>query len=134
MKTIFTITAALLFFSNLHLTGQVPANADRPRFGPWVAIEMDRSAMEDVKYDSENRVWLKFTPAAANKALTIKLSNRYMESYRPFSDGSMEMNLPANRGNAPGQWTDWLRTSAAYMEYWIDGQLILHLKRESSLK
>lgn len=134
MKIILPILSLYLGFFFHVAVGQTAGEVERPRFGPWVALEMDRSAMEDVKYDSENRVWLKLTEAASNKAMTIKLSNRYKESYRPFSDGSMEMNLPANRGNAVGQWSDWLRTSAAYMEYWIDGQLVLHLKRESSLK
>ncbi len=42
-------------------------------------------------------------------------------------NGEKELASQANQGKAPNEFTDWIETSANYVEYYMEGNLFLHL-------
>mgnify|MGYP006274968833 FL=1 len=113
----------------LVLLPTVSAIAESPRFGPYEAIEINADVIRGVKVDDENRIWLLLNPKYKEKELVLRISNRKGAGYRDFENGEKELISPANQGKRAHAWTDWLRTEAAYVEYWMDGRMILHLKK-----
>ncbi|NBD38936.1 MAG: hypothetical protein GVY10_10235 [Verrucomicrobia bacterium] len=113
----------------LVLMSAVSAIAENPRFGPYEAIEINPDVIRGVKVDDENRIWLLLNPKYKEKELVLRISNRKGAGYRDFENGKKELISPANQGKRAHAWTDWLRTEAAYVEYWMDGRKVLHLKK-----
>lgn len=117
--------AALLFAG-----GEPEAAGSGKQFGPYEALTFDASILRDVKYVPEaDELYLQLLPEHAEKELTVKLSNDYFASYRQWHHGGYELVSPANQGKTPYGWTDWITTSAPYVEYWMDGEVFLHLRR-----
>ena len=52
---------------------------------------------------------------------------------RPWFNGSLELVSPANQGKAPNEYTDWVETTASYIEYYMDGVLFLHLGKSAAV-
>mgnify|MGYP006275515195 CR=1 FL=1 len=119
---------ALLAFS-LALLPALSATAENPRFGPYEAIVINPDVIRGVKVDDEDRIWLLLNPEYKEEELVLRISNRKGAGYRDFENGEKELVSPANQGKRAHAWTDWLRTEAAYVEYWMDGRMILHLKK-----
>lgn len=110
--------------------GEPESGGTRKQFGPFEAITFNASILRDVKYVAEeNNVYLQLFPAHKEKELVVKLSNDYFASYREWHHGGYELVSPANQGKTPYGWTDFVNTSANYIEYWMDGEVFLHLKR-----
>ncbi len=102
---------------------------DMPVFGPYQAIAINRGVVRDVKVDKELNVYLQLYPAHKDKELVVKISNERFSSYREWVHGGLELVSPANAGKTPYGWTDWVQSKARYIEYWMDGEIFLHLKR-----
>ena len=100
-----------------------------PRFGPFEAIALNSDVIRGVKVEDDGKIWILLNPAYRERELVVKISNLEGESYRKWFTGSEELVSPANQGKQANQWTDWIETKARYVEYWMSGQLILHLKR-----
>jgi hypothetical protein len=100
-----------------------------PVFGPDQAIAINRGVVRDVKVDKELNVYLQLYPAHKDKELVVKISNERFSSYREWVHGGLELVSPANAGKTPYGWTDWVQSKARYIEYWMDGEIFLHLKR-----
>lgn len=111
------------------LVMSVPVSAENPRFGPYEAIHINSDVIRGVKVDEDRKIWLLLNPAHREKELILKGSNAEGSGYRKWENGSEELVSPANQGKAPNQWTDWVRTRAPYVEYWMDGKKVLHLKK-----
>ncbi|MCC5023607.1 MAG: hypothetical protein J6386_12850 [Candidatus Synoicihabitans palmerolidicus] len=113
-------------------TGAPPASRPTPpRFGPFEALTFDRSVLQDVKFEN-NRIYLKRQPNHCEGAIVLRNSMANGDAYRLWLNGSRELVSPANAGRALNAWTDWVETTATYVEYWMGDQLILHLHRISS--
>lgn len=104
-------------------------NAEIPVFGPYEAIAINRGVVNDVKVDKELNIYLQLFPEHKNKELIVKISNERFSSYREWVHGGLELVSPANAGKTSYGWTDWVQTKAKYIEYWMDGEIFLHLKR-----
>lgn len=102
---------------------------EMPVFGPYRAIGINREVVRDVKVDNELNVYLQLFPAHKDKELVVKISNERFASYREWVYGGLELVSPANAGKTPYGWTDWVQSKAKYIEYWMDGEIFLHLKR-----
>ena len=100
-----------------------------PVFGPYQAIAINRNIVNDVKVDEEMNVHLQLFPAHKDKQLVVKISNERFSSYREWVHGGHELVSPANAGKPSYGGTDWVQTEARYIEYWMDGDVFLHLKR-----
>lgn len=105
-------------------------NGVAEEFGPFQALTFNKAILRDVKYVAEEgTVYLQLFPEHKDKELIVKLSNDYFASYRLWTHGGYELVSPANQGKPPYAWTDFVETSANYIEYWMDGEVFLHLKR-----
>lgn len=102
---------------------------EMPVFGPYEAIAINREVVRDVKVDKELNIYLQLFPAHKDKELVVKISNERFSSYREWVHGGLELISPANAGKTPYGWTDWVQSKAKYIEYWMDGEVFLHLKR-----
>ena len=98
-------------------------------FGPYEALTINHEVIRGVKVDDHGKIWLLLNPAYREKELIVKISNLPGASYRSWFNGSEELVSPANQGKQPNQWTDWIETVSPYIEYWMDGEKILHLKK-----
>lgn len=129
------LLATSLLISLAALASVVRASGDSEdapakRFGPFEALTMDTAILRDVKFVAdEDSVYLQLFPDFKDKEIVVKLSNEYYASYREWSLGGYELVSPANQGKPPYAWTDFVNTSANYIEYWMDGEVFLHLKR-----
>ncbi len=100
-----------------------------PAFGPYQAIGINRGIVRDVKVDDELNVYLQLYPAHKDKELVVKISDERFSKYRKWVHDGLELVSPTNSGKTPFGWTDWVQTKAKYIEYWMDGEIFLHLKR-----
>ena len=105
--------------------------AEKPKrvFGPYEAITFNPSVIHDVKVDNEGNVFLQLRPEFKDKELVVKISNEKFGSYRTWWHDGLELVSPANAGKSPMGWTDRVQVKARYIEYWMDGQVFLHLMR-----
>lgn len=116
------------------LQSQLPANEAHSKFGPYVAIEINAGIVKDVKVTDSGRIYLLLNPAHKEKEIILKNSTALKSGYRNWFNGKKELISPANQGKAPNEYTDWVETTANYIEYYMDGKLILHLAKEELVK
>ncbi len=106
-------------------------DAAKTEFGPYVALSRDANIVHDVKVEENGRIYLLLNPNFKEKEITLKNSSANKSGYRKWHNGEFELISPANQGKAPGEYTDWVTTSGNYIEYYMDGKLILHLAKKS---
>jgi hypothetical protein len=99
------------------------------RFGPYEALTINSEIIRGVKVDEAGKIWLLLNPSYREQQITVKISIEEGAAYRKWFNGSYELVSPANQGKQPNAWTDWIETVSPYIEYWMDGQKILHLKK-----
>lgn len=110
------------------LSGSFPLFADGEKtYGPYTAIAQNAEIVKDVKIAENGRIYLLLNPDFKEKEIILKNSNFYQSGYRNWFNGEKELISPAGQGKAPNEFTDWVETTANYVEYYMDGQLILHL-------
>ncbi len=106
-----------------------PQGEKMPVYGPYEAIAINRGIVRDVKVDDSMSVYLQLFPAHKDKELVVKISDERFAKYREWVHGGLTLVSPANSGKTPFGWTDLVQTKAKYIEYWMDGEIFLHLKR-----
>lgn len=99
-----------------------------PRFGSFEALVFDREYLQDVKVE-EGRIYLKRQPDHRMEAIVLRNSMANRDAYRKWFNGETDLVSPANAGHRVDAWTDWVETTANYVEYWIGDRLVLHLHR-----
>ena len=109
--------------------GRVPAGPETPVFGPYQAIAINRDVVERREGRRGTECSFATFPAHKDKQLVVKISDERFSSYREWFHGGYELLSPANAGKPSYGWTDWVQTKAKYIEYWMDGEVFLHLKR-----
>lgn len=120
----------LVGVSLLACLASVPAAAQD--FGDFTAIKMDKEVVQDV-FTSGNDIYVKIDKAYWDAGFVVKLSNENMSGYRTWSNGDEEMAVrvyQSQKENRQG-YTYRVNTTAKYVEYWMDGNLVLHLERTS---
>ena len=100
-------------------------------FGPYVALSIDSDIVKDVKVTDEGRIYLLLNPVHKEKEIVLKNSSTLKSGYRKWFNGEYELVSPASQGKAPNEYTDWVETTGNYIEYYMDGKLILHLGKAS---
>ena len=108
----------------------VPALAQK--FGDFSAMKMDKDVVEDV-FTQGNDIYLKINKAYWGATFTVKISNENMSGYRKWSSGDEAMTVKvyqSQKENRQG-YTYRINTAAKYVEYWMDGKLVLHFERMS---
>ncbi|MDQ8184368.1 hypothetical protein [Pelagicoccus sp. SDUM812002] len=117
-------------FASANLSAQ---SAEKTEFGPYVALERDSNIVKDVKIEENGRIYLLLNPEFKEEEIILKNSSANKSGYRKWFNGELELVSPANQGKAPGEYTDWVTTTGNYIEYYMDGKLILHLAKKSVL-
>ncbi len=124
-----SLFCALLLALSGKAGGEAPT-APLETFGPYTALVRDQNIVKDVKFVEENgRIYLLLNPDYKEREIILKNSSGNKNGYRKWHNGEFELVSPANQGKAPNQYTDWVVTAGNYVEYYMDGALILHLKK-----
>jgi hypothetical protein len=124
MKRWFIVSLVLFFW------GSVPALAQQ--YGPFTALSLDKQVVENVVAQG-NDIYVKINKTFWNATFTVKVSNGNKTGYRTWSNGQDEMQIKvyeSQKENRQG-YTYRVNTTAKYVEYRMDGKLILHLERTS---
>ncbi len=127
------LVALLGTLCGLHFSLAVE-NESAETFGPYTAITREAEIVRDVKIEENGRIYLLLNPDYKEKEIILKNSNFNKAGYRNWFNGEKELVSPANQGKAPNQFTDWVVTSANFVEYYMDGKLILHLAKTDALQ
>ena len=122
----------VIFGASPAFAGEDPEAIAKPRFGPYEARVMNCEIVRDVKVDAELNVWLQLEIPYKDKELTVRISNEPGRSYRKWWHDQYDLVSPANAGKEPLGWTDRVQVKARFIEYWMDGQMFLHLERVDS--
>lgn len=103
---------------------------DKATYGAFTALKQDMQIVEDVLVEGDN-LYVKMLPDWRNAVFTVKTSNQNMADYREWNDGTSEMTVKvyqSQNASKPGC-TYRVSTTAAYIEYYMEGRLILQLER-----
>ncbi|MBC2605331.1 hypothetical protein [Pelagicoccus albus] len=130
LRLFLFVTSLLTFFSASNLL----ASGEHAEYGPYVALVRDANIVKDVKVEENGRIYLKLNPDYKEKEIILKNSMSLNSGYRNWFNGKQELVSPANQGKEPNGYTDWVTTTANYIEYRMDGKLILHLAKKSVVK
>ena len=125
MKTRFIILGALLCL----VPGLAQAQSSTI-YWPFTVLSVNETIVDDVVIEGDD-IYVKVNQDFWDIDVTVKLSNEYMEGYRSWLNGDMEMPVKVYRSqkrNKQGH-TYRINTSAKFVEYWYNGELILHLER-----
>jgi hypothetical protein len=108
----------------------VPALAQQ--YGPFTALSLDKQVVEDV-FTQGNDVYVKINKNFWNASFTVKISNGNKSGYRTWLNGQDEMQVKVYQSQKENRqsYTYRVNTTAKYVEYWMDGKLVLHLERTS---
>lgn len=98
-------------------------------YGPYTAVVRDVEIVRDVKVAENGRIYLLLNPEHKEKEIILRNSNFFKSGYRNWFNGKQELVSPANQGKAPNEYTDWVETTGNYVEYYMEGKLILHLAK-----
>jgi hypothetical protein len=115
MKTIMLLIGLLMI---------APVHAEQDLFSVLV---QDKSLVTDIRAEDEN-VWIKLASTNLADEVTVRISNKDKELYRTWFNGNVDLESKGFRGS--NVWSDRVQTKANYIEYWLNGTLVLHLKRK----
>jgi hypothetical protein len=114
MKTLILLIGLLMM---------APVNAEQDLFSVLV---QDKSLVRYIRSEGDN-VWIKLASAKLADEVTVRISNKDKKLYRTWFNGNVDLESKGFRGS--NAWSDRVQTKANYIEYWLNGTLVLHLKR-----
>jgi hypothetical protein len=125
MKRMLFPVLALIIMAPLTVQAQ-----DKATYGPFTALKLDAQIVEDVRVEGDN-IYVKVHPDARSANFTVKVADQNMADYRKWYNGTHEMVVKVYQGPKDGKQGHTYRvsTTAPYIEYYLDGKLILQLKR-----
>ena len=125
MKRFFVVLSAFAFL----LSAAVQAQEGTP-FGPFTALKMDQRVVEGVVVDGDD-LYVKVAQGFWGASFTVKISNQNGADYRKWSGDQTERVVKvyqSPKANKQGH-TYRINTSAKYIEFYTEGNLVLHLER-----
>jgi hypothetical protein len=122
-----------MLFSGLALMLMAPLVVqaqDKGQYGPFTALKLDAQIVEDVRVEGDN-VYVKVQPGSRNASFAVKVADGNMADYRKWHDGTSERAVKVYQGPQTQYqgYTYRVSTTAKYIEYYLDGKLILQLER-----
>lgn len=131
--------AGLSFASAPFASAQTPETPASPttetpqRFGPYEALIYDATMLAGVKVDEKGDLFILLQPDKIGAQISMKISMQKGAPYRKWFTGDEVLVAQQNTsGRSLGVWSDRLQTTATYIEYWSEGKLFLHLKKDRS--
>jgi hypothetical protein len=124
-KAVVTIGVAILFLFPLSAFAQ-----QGPTYGPYVAISIDKTVVEDVLVEG-NDLYVKVSPAYWGSEFIVKGSMMNNEIYTTWANGTKEMPVKVYQSQSKNKqgYTYRINTVAKFVEYWTGGKLVLHLEK-----
>jgi hypothetical protein len=125
MRKLFVAVLAFAFLCPIAVQAQEPA-----KFGPFSALKMDNQVVQGVAVDGDN-VYVKVAKDFWNASFTVRISNKNGADYRKWSGDKTEMVVKVyqtDKVNKQG-YTYKINSSAKFIEYHMDGKLVLQLER-----
>jgi hypothetical protein len=125
MKKSLVLVFALAFLFPMAVQAQEGA-----KFGPLIALKMDKHVVEDVLVNGDN-IYVKVAKDSWNASFTVRISNKNGADYWKWSDDKPEMVVRVYQGPKSDKlgYTYRINTSANYIEYYKGGKLVLQLER-----
>jgi hypothetical protein len=102
-------------------------------FGPYTVLVRNEDIVKNVKVNENGRIYLLLNSDHREKEIILKNSNYNKRGYRNWFNGEHELISPANQGKALNEYTDWVDTTSNFIEYYMEGKLILHLAKTAVL-
>ena len=113
---------ALLLLIGLTMIAPVHAAQDL-----YNVLSQDTNLIRDIRSEGPD-VWIKLASANLNDEITVRISNKNKDFYRPWFNGSVDLVSKGYRGN--DVWSDRVQTAGQFIEHWHKGNLVLHLQRK----
>jgi hypothetical protein len=125
MKKSFVLVLAVAFLFPMAVQAQEGA-----KFGPFIALKMDKQVVEDVLVSGDN-IYVKVAKDFWNTSFTVKISNKNGHDYRKWAGDKPEMVVKVYQSPKSDRlgYTYRINTTATYVEYYNDGKLVLQLER-----
>jgi hypothetical protein len=122
-----TTLAMLVLMVMVPLTAQAQ---DKTTYGAFTALKLDTLVVEDVLVEGDN-IYVKVLPNWRNATCTVRTSNQNMADYRKWNDGTFEMAVKVYQSQKSDKqgYTYRVNSTAAYVEYHLEGRLVLQLER-----
>lgn len=113
---------ALLLLIGLTMIAPVYAGQDL-----YNVLSQDTKLITDVRSEGKD-VFIKLASANLSDEITVRISNKNKDYYRPWFTKDIDLVSKGFRGN--GVWSDRVQTEANFIEYWHNNVLVLHLERK----
>ncbi len=114
---------SIIFFCAMFIAAPSFAEGDFP----YNVLQQDTNVVVDLRAEGEN-VWVKLGSKYTSDTITVRISDKNRDYYRPWSNGELNLISVGFRGN--NVWSDRVQTSASYIEYWHNDTLVLHLEKQ----
>jgi hypothetical protein len=124
-KAVVAVGVVILFLFPLSALAQ-----QGPTYGPYVAISIDKTVVEDVLVE-ENGLYVKVAPTYWGSEFIVKGSTMNNEMYTTWANGTNEMPVKVYQSQSKNKqgFTYRINTGAKFIEYWTGGKLVLHLEK-----
>jgi len=113
------------------VAGTAPVRAVESLFhGPYSAIEMDPEIVKGITTENGD-IYVRISRPYRDRSFVVKISDEYLADYRQWLNGDSKMPVRVYRSKDHDKQgcTYRINTTARYVEYWMNGDLILHLRR-----
>ena len=126
MKKLFRCVSALVLF---FLGAFTLANeySESEIYGPYTAVIRGGEIIRDLEIAGHGSIYPLLNLDHKEKEIVLKNSNFFKSGYRNWFDGMRELVSPLSQWKAPNEYADWVETPGNYVEYYMEGKLILHL-------
>jgi hypothetical protein len=106
------------------------AGAQSITYGPYSALSIDRSVVEDALVDGKD-LYVKVNEGYWNSEFIVKASAKNGEAFSRWENGTAELPIKVYRSIAKQKqgYTYRISTSGRFVEYWTGGKLVLHLEK-----
>ena len=98
-------------------------------YGPYTAVIRGGEIIRNLEIAECGSIYPLFNSDHKEKEIVLKNSNFFKSGYRNCFDGMQELVSPVNQWKAPNEYADWVETPGNYVEYYIEGKLILLLAK-----
>ena len=98
-------------------------------YGPYTAVIRGGEIIRDLEIAEHGSIYPLLNSDHKEKEIVLKNSNFFKSGYRNWFDGMQELVSPVSQWKAPNEYADWVETPGNYVEYYMEGKLILHLAK-----